>query len=114
MSDYANQLNEISKYFNIQPKFIVSILGLESYYGKNQGSVNTIEAVATLAFDKRRSKFYRKQLIGALKIIDDGLSPDKLLGSWGGALGMPQFIPTTYLDNGYDWNNVRVAYSKCT
>ena len=104
LNKYHDELLSISNYFNIQPHFIVSILGLESYYGKNQGSISTIEAVTTLAFDRRRSEFYKKQLIAALKIIDDGLSSKKLTGSWGGAIGMSQFIPTTYLDSGYDWN----------
>ena len=83
----------------------MSILGLESYYGRNQGSINTIQAVTTLAFDRRRSDFYKKQLIAALKIIDQGISSENLVGSWGGAIGMSQFIPTTYLDSGYDWDN---------
>ena len=78
---------------------------MESFYGKNQGKIKTIEAVTTLAFDRRRSEFYKKQLIAALKIIDDELvQSDDLLGSWGGAIGMPQMIPTTYLESGYDWN----------
>jgi len=104
MKKYQKELNIISDYFSIQPRFIVSILGLESYYGKNQGKTDTIQAITNLAFDIRRSNFYKKQLIAALKIIDNGLSPQKLKGSWGGAVGMPQFIPTTYLDSGYDWN----------
>ena len=74
LNKYHDELLSISNYFNIQPHFIVSILGLESYYGKNQGSISTIEAVTTLAFDRRRSEFYKKQLIAALKIIDDGLT----------------------------------------
>ena len=82
----------------------MSILGLESYYGRNQGNINTMQAVSTLAFDRRRSEFYKKQLIAALKIIDTGISSENLVGSWGGAIGMSQFIPTTYLDSGYDWN----------
>tara|TARA_Y100000590_G_C15721633_1_gene1013705 strand:+ start:151 stop:1194 length:1044 start_codon:yes stop_codon:yes gene_type:complete len=101
---YKNELELIGEYFSIQPRFIVSILGLESYYGKNQGKVSTIEAVTTLAFDRRRSDFYKKQLIAALKIIDRDLYSKKLKGSWGGAVGMPQFIPTTFLDSAYDWN----------
>ena len=104
MKKYKNELLLISNKFNIQPRFIVSILGLESYYGKNQGSVSTLQAVATLAYDRRRSDFYKKQLIGVLKIIDNGLASSELVGSWGGAIGMPQFIPTTFLDSGYDWN----------
>ncbi len=105
INDYQKELNEISKHFEIQPRFIIAILGLESSYGKNQGKVNTIEAVSTLAFDRRRSDFYKKQLIGALRIIDNKLvKSENLKGSWGGAIGMTQMIPTTYLESGYDWN----------
>ena len=102
---YKNILDEIGNHFKIQPRFIIAILGMESYYGKNQGKVNTIEAVTTLAFDRRRSSFYKKQLFAALKIIDDKLTPNgKLIGSWGGAVGMTQMIPTTFLESAYDWD----------
>ncbi len=115
MKKYSKELNLVSNHFKIQPRFIVAILGLESFYGKNQGKANTVEAITTLAFDKRRSSFYRKQLFAVLKIIDDDLaSLDKLRGSWGGAIGMAQMIPTTFIESGYDfdkdgyvdiWNN---------
>ena len=105
LKKHKKELQLIGDHFSIQPRFIVSILGLESYYGRNQGNINTIQAVTTLAFDRRRSEFYKKQLMAALKIIDNGISSESLVGSWGGALGMSQFIPTTYLDSGYDWNN---------
>ena len=57
MKKYQKELNIISDYFSIQPRFIVSILGLESYYGKNQGKTDTIQAITNLAFDRRRSDF---------------------------------------------------------
>ena len=105
MKKYSKELTEIGQFFNIQPRFIVSILGMESYYGRNQGKIRTIDAVATLAFDRRRSSFYRKQLFAALKIIDMNLVPsNSLIGSWGGAVGMTQMIPTTFLESGYDWD----------
>jgi len=104
MNKYKIELKLIGKSFGIQPRFIVAILGLESYYGKNQGKINTIDAVTTLAFDRRRSDFYKKQLIATLEIIDKGIPLENLFGSWGGAVGMPQMIPTTYLESGYDWN----------
>ena len=98
-------LDEIGSYFGIQPRYIVAILGMESYYGRNQGRIDTITAVTTLAFDRRRSNFYRKQLFAALKILDDDLVPSgKLVGSWGGAVGMTQMIPTTFIDSAYDWD----------
>ena len=105
LKKYQIELDEISKYFNIQKRFIVAILGMESSYGKNQGKIRTIDAVATLAFDRRRSEFYKKQLFATLKIIDQNLvSSNNLKGSWGGALGMTQMLPTTFIDSGYDWD----------
>ena len=98
-------LNKISNHFKIQPRFIVAILGMESFYGRNQGKVDIIKAVTTLAFDRRRSDFYKKQLFAALEILDNKLSPeDKLVGSWGGAVGMTQMIPTTFIETAYDWD----------
>jgi len=105
LKEHKELLNQISNHFNIQPRFIVSILGMESYYGKNQGKVDTIQAVTTLAFDRRRSNFYKKQLFAALEILDRNLVPNgQLKGSWGGAVGMTQMIPTTFLETAYDWD----------
>ena len=105
LKEYHNDLLKIGNHFGIQPRFIVAILGMESYYGRNQGKIDTIEAITTLAFDRRRSSFYRKQLFAALKIIDQKLVPDNTLkGSWGGAIGMTQMIPTTFLESAYDWD----------
>jgi len=105
LKEYDNLLSEISNYFGIQPRFIIAVLGMESFYGRNQGKIDTITAVTTLAFDRRRSNFYRKQLFAALKILDDNLVPSgQLLGSWGGAVGMTQMIPTTFIESAYDWD----------
>ena len=105
LKDHQKKLEEISDHFGIQPRYIVAVLGMESYYGRNQGKIDTITAVTTLAFDRRRSNFYRKQLFAALKILDDDLVPSgQLIGSWGGAVGMTQMIPTTFLESAYDWD----------
>ena len=105
LNDHKKLLEEISDHFKIQPRFIVAILGMESFYGRNQGNINTIQAVTTLAFDRRRSNFYKKQLFAALQIIDKDLVPNgRLIGSWGGAVGMTQMIPTTFLETAYDWD----------
>ena len=105
LKEHEVLLKKISQHFGIQPRFIVAVLGMESFYGRNQGKIDTITAVTTLAFDRRRSDFYRKQLFAALKILDDGLVPSgQLIGSWGGAVGMTQMIPTTFLESAYDWD----------
>ena len=59
LEEYDELLSEISKFFSIQPRFIIAVLGMESFYGRNQGKIDTITAVTTLAFDRRRSNFYR-------------------------------------------------------
>ena len=105
LDEHKLLLSEISDYFQIQPRFIIAILGMESFYGRNQGKIDTIQAVTTLAFDRRRSDFYKKQLFAALTILDKDLVPNqKLKGSWGGAVGMTQMIPTTFLETAYDWD----------
>ena len=102
---HRDLLEDIGSYFKIQPRFIVAVLGMESYYGRNQGNINSIIAITTLAFDRRRSNFYKKQLFAALEILDKNLVPNgELIGSWGGAVGMTQMIPTTFLETAYDWD----------
>ena len=104
--EFLNELELVSKEYKIQKEFILSIWGLESYYGRNQGQTKIIPALTTLSYDKRRSEFYKKQLLAALKIIDDKIvDSENLLGSWAGAMGQVQFLPTTYLESAVDFNN---------
>ena len=105
-NQFKSELNEISNKYKIQKNIILAIWGLESYYGKNQGKNKIIPALTTLSFDKKRSDFYKKQLFAALKILDKNyISSEALLGSWAGAMGQAQFLPTTYLDSAVDYNN---------
>ena len=104
--EFQKQLTRVSKEFDIQKEIILAIWGLESYYGKNQGKTKIIPALATLTFDKKRSEFYKKQLLAALKIIDNKIvSSENLLGSWAGAMGQVQFLPTTFFDSALDFDN---------
>ena len=112
---YEEELKEISLIYDIKPEIILSIWGLESFYGNNQGESKVISVLTTLTFDKRRSDFYKKQLFAALKMLQNNfIDSDKLVGSWAGAMGQVQFLPTTYLDSAVDfdkdgkkdiWNN---------
>ncbi len=96
-------LAEIEAAYGVDREIIVAIWGLESAYGAILGDHYTIEALATLAYQGRRTAFGRQQLIGALKIIENGYaSQDQLKGSWAGAMGHTQFIPTTYLSYAVD------------
>ncbi|MPW00232.1 lytic murein transglycosylase [Bombella apis] len=77
---------------------IMGIWGLESGFGEHQGRFNVIEALATLAFDGRRAAFFRSELIKAMQILAQGaISPASMLGSYAGAMGQPQFMPSAYL-----------------
>jgi membrane-bound lytic murein transglycosylase B len=92
-----NLLREIQFKYQVDAEVILAIWGLESSYGKRMGDINIIEALATLAFDGRREKFGKQQLLEALSIIQRGdITPDKMMGSWAGAMGHTQFIPTSY------------------
>ncbi|MFC0269320.1 lytic murein transglycosylase [Kushneria aurantia] len=84
--------------YGVPPEIITAIWGVESNYGSNFGSFSTIEALATLGYDGRRHGFAREQLMAALKIIQRGdIAPDRMQGSWAGAMGHTQFIPTSFL-----------------
>lgn len=90
-------LKKIEKKYKVDAEVIVSIWGLESSYGQRMGDINIIEALATLAYDGRREKFGRQQLLEALRIIQRGdITPNRMMGSWAGAMGHTQFIPTSY------------------
>lgn len=83
--------------YGVPAQIITAIWGLESFYGGRRGSVPVISATSTLAFDGRRGAFFERQLIAALQIVQSGDIPaDQLVGSWAGAMGHTQFIPTSY------------------
>lgn len=98
-------LGEISETFNVQSRFLVALWGIETNFGRNQGTVSIIQALATLAYDKRRSTYFRRELLNALHIIDRNLvSLDGMKGSWAGAMGQVQFMPSVYLQNAVDFD----------
>jgi len=93
----------IEQAYGVDAEVIAAIWGLESSYGAVMGDYDAIQALATLAFEGRRTGYGRSQLIGALKIIQHGYADrDELKGSWAGAMGHTQFIPTTYLSYAVD------------
>lgn len=98
-------LQKIGKEYGVQPRFIVALWGIETNYGTNTGGFDVIESLATLAYDGRRSDFFRGELINALKIIDqDHIAADEMQGSWAGAMGQCQFMPSTFLKFAVDHN----------
>ncbi|HGJ5880244.1 MAG TPA: lytic transglycosylase domain-containing protein [Arsenophonus nasoniae] len=94
-----HQLDITSKRFGIPVQYIVALWGLESKFGQIQGQEDVIFALVTLSFDGRRERFFSKQLMAALKIMDNGYVPKnrRLKGSWAGAMGQTQFMPASFL-----------------
>lgn len=101
---HRGTLNAIEGRYGVDAKIITAIWGLESFYGERRGEVPVISATSTLAFDGRRGQFFEQQLIAALKILQNGdISADRMTGSWAGAMGHTQFIPTSYLQFAVDF-----------
>lgn len=98
---YAQQsgtLQAIEARYGVEPHVVAAVWGLESFFGTRRGSVPVISALATLAYDGRRGAFFEQQLVAALKILENGdVGPQGMTGSWAGAMGHTQFIPTSYL-----------------
>jgi len=94
---HGELLAEIEKQYGVQPRFLVAFWGLETNFGEFLGKYPVIGSLATLAYDERRSAFFRKELLIALSILDQGhITVDSMLGSWAGAMGQPQFMPSTF------------------
>jgi membrane-bound lytic murein transglycosylase B len=97
-------LAEIEAKYGVEAEVVTAVWGLESSYGSFRGDIPIVEALATLAFDGRRGRFFEQQLIAALKIIQSGdVRPGDMRGSWAGAMGHTQFIPTSYLAYAVDF-----------
>ncbi len=103
---YHALLDKVGDEYGVSPCFIVSIWGLETSYGRFMGTFPVIKSLATLAYDNRRSAFFRKQLFQALHILNDGhVQLKDFKGEWAGASGHPQFLPSS-------WHNFAVDYNK--
>jgi len=90
-------LSEVFRRYGVQPRFLVALWGIESNFGRLSGSFPVIGAVATLAYDGRRSSYFRRELLEALAILDKGhISFEEMKGSWAGAMGQIQFMPSSF------------------
>ena len=99
------QIKEISKFYGVQPRFLIALWGIETDFGRLTGGFSVISSLATLAYDGRRHDYFKKELFNALKIIDDGhISLKKMTGSWAGAMGQCQFMPSSFLNYASDWD----------
>jgi membrane-bound lytic murein transglycosylase B len=103
LEQQAALLAEVERRYGIPGRYLVAFWGLETNYGAYQGDIPALAALATLAHDARRPEFFRGQLLDALRLIERGQArPADLLGSWAGALGHMQFIPSTWLAHAVD------------
>ena len=98
-------INEIEKKFNVEKELLLALMGIETNFGKYLGKMDIISSLATLSFDKRRSDFFTNELITLLKLIDNKIiNPNILFGSWAGAFGNFQFMPSTIKKYAVDYN----------
>ncbi len=96
-------LDRLEAKYGIPGRFLVAFWGLETNYGRNLGGYPVVAALATLAFEGRRATFFKTELFDALLILDKGhTTPDKMVGSWAGAMGQTQFMPSTFLKHAVD------------
>lgn len=105
MQEYHSLLGKIGKEYGVEPQYIIALWGMESSFGRNVGGFETIPALMTLAYDGRRSDFFRKELLKALKIVDRGdIALHEMKGSWAGAMGQCQFMPSSFEKFAQDYN----------
>ncbi len=104
--DNREFIDHIAKEYSIEPEVIVALVGVESSFGLKQGNFNIIDALATLSYDGRRKDFFSKELIHALTIINnENLSYEDFNGSWAGAMGQCQFMPSSFISYAVDFDN---------
>ncbi|MCG7520604.1 lytic murein transglycosylase [Ruegeria sp. Ofav3-42] len=102
---HRDTLTRIEAKYGVEKEVVTAIWGLETAFGTYRGSDQIIRSLATLAFDARRAQFFETQLIAALQIVQAGdVSPGSMVGSWAGAMGHTQFMPTSYLDHAVDFD----------
>ncbi|WP_018984733.1 lytic murein transglycosylase [Salinimonas chungwhensis] len=98
-------LEKIGRDYAVQPRFIVALWGNESNFGKIQGKHDVLSALASLAFEGRREALFKKQFFAALQILEEGhVEKARFVGSWAGAMGQSQFMPTSFLTYAVDYN----------
>ncbi|MDX2479727.1 MAG: lytic murein transglycosylase [Desulfuromusa sp.] len=105
LSENSDILAQVAKKYQVQPRFLMALWGIETSFGLHTGKVPVIDALVTLAYDGRRSQYFRSELLTALKILDQGhIKYDQLQGSWAGAMGQVQFMPSTFSNFAVDGN----------
>lgn len=105
LKEHQPLLTKIGQEYDVQPRFIVALWGNESNFGRIQGSYPVLSALASLAFEGRREALFKKQFMAALTILQEGhITLKDFNGSWAGAMGQSQFIPTSFLQYAVDYD----------
>lgn len=104
--EYQPQLTKASQKYGVQKEYIMALWGMESSFGRYQGNFDVLSVLATLAFDGRREKLFTQEFVNAMKMLQNGtISRSEMKGSWAGAMGQTQFMPTSYLKYAADGDN---------
>lgn len=104
-AEHRQLLEEIGRKYGVQPRFIVALWGIESDFGRRTGDFSVVASLATLAYDGRRADFFRKELLDALQILEERhISPERMIGSWAGAMGQNQFMPSSFRQFAVDYD----------
>ena len=108
LQQHRSLLRRIEREHGVPRRIVLAIWGMESRYGSNAGRTPVFQALATLAWEPRRSAFFRGQLFDALEMVSRGyVEPDAMKGSWAGAMGQTQFMPSSYLAHAVDFDGDR-------
>jgi membrane-bound lytic murein transglycosylase B len=103
LAEHNELVRAVGSRYGIPPSLLVAVWGVESNYGRTQGDFPVIQALATLAYDGRRGAMFRRELLNALRILDQGhVELGAMRGSWAGAMGQLQFMPSTFIDYAKD------------
>jgi lytic murein transglycosylase len=105
LQQHAALLDRVGRHYGVPAEYIVAIWRIETGYGANFGNFNVVEALATLAYAGRRQPYWRSELVAALRLLESGEVPaQRLVGSWAGAMGHTQFMPSVYLGRAVDFD----------
>ncbi len=105
LREHDNLLTEIAAKYGVQKRFLVTFWGVETSFGRYLGSFNVPQALVTLAYDGRRSAYFRDELFNALTILEEGhITAATMNGSWAGAMGQSQFMPSSFVNYAVDWD----------
>jgi len=105
MAEHGEILDQVAEKYGVQKRFLITFWGMETSFGRYLGSFNVPRSLVTLAYDGRRSAYFRKELLNALRIIEEGhITASEMNGSWAGAMGQSQFMPSSFVNYAVDWN----------